>query len=242
MIKAAAETGIDLIKFQSFKADKLRKSYTDYAANYAYYKRHELSDSDHYFIAERCNHYGIDWLTTVYDLDTIEFLADEIGLKQVKIASPDMSNWELIDACLENFCKVFISTGMHSTQEIYKLGTYIYNKPVVLLHCVSQYPVSPDNLNMNRLEKCHGFSDHTPLLAASKLAIAMGADYIERHYTLSRYLPGRDQAISSTPEEFAELAHYRDSVKLMMGSHAPKGLTAQELTDREKFAGRFYGN
>ncbi|MFA4834916.1 MAG: N-acetylneuraminate synthase family protein [Dehalococcoidia bacterium] len=243
MIKAAAEAGVDIVKFQSFKAEKLRKDYPDYKANYAYYKAHELSDSDHYFIVERCQHYNIEPLFTVYDLETVSFLADDLGVGQVKIASPDMSNWELIDRCLEKFSRVFISTGMHSKTEISELRTHVYNRAsqVVLLHCVSQYPTEPKDVNLSKLLGHQGFSDHTTTLDASKLAISLGADYVERHFTLSRHLPGRDHHISSTPEEFAELVAWRDMVKVMMGSGV-RELSPGELASREKFAGRFYGN
>lgn len=251
MIKAAASVGVDIIKFQSFKADKLRKDWPDYENAYRYYRQHELSESDHKFIMLKCHENDIEFLTTVFSLETVDFLADELGLKQVKIASPDANNWELIDKCLEKFEKVFISAGMHKIKEIADLARYINLKTpreerskATVFHCVSLYPVRPERVDMAMLkiiEKMfggNGFSDHTITLDASKLAISLGADYIERHFTLSRWLPGNDQHISSTPEEFAELAAWRDKVDVMTGKSV-RELSPDELANREKYRGRW---
>jgi sialic acid synthase SpsE len=252
MIKAAASVGVDIIKFQSFRADKLRKDWPDYENAYRYYKAHELSEDDHIWLMEKCRENGIEFLTTAFTLDVVDFLAG-IGLKQVKIASPDANNWALIDRCLEKFEKVFISTGLHTSEEVFNLKTYlgrkhVINKRVAILHCVSLYPVELEQVKMTLLKHSmigpynswteHGFSDHTTTLGASKLAISLGADYIERHFSLSRYLPGKDHFFSSTPEEFAELVAWKSKVEIMMGT-GTRELSPEELANREEYRGRW---
>ena len=247
MIKAAAGVGIDIVKTQSFRADKLRKDWPDYENAYRYYKQHELSESDHLWLMEKCHENGIDFLTTVFDLETVDFLAG-LGLKQVKIASPDMMNWMLIDKCLEKFETIIISTGLHTDEETQTLRRYTSSRyGVVLLHCISLYPTPLEAVNLTNMSAWvenwpyhAGFSDHTLTLDASKLAISLGADYIERHFTLSRYLPGKDHFFSSTPEEFAELVAWRDKVAVMMGSGV-RELSPEELANREKYRGRWNG-
>lgn len=236
MVKALSGAGVDIAKVQSYRADKLRKDYPDYEKEYSYYKTHELSEDDHRFFIEICEKYKIQPLTTVFDMETVDFLAGELGLKQVKIASPDANNWALIDRCLEKFEKVIISAGLHTQQEIRSLQSYVGGKNVAILHCVSKYPTDMQSVNMRQL--MDGFSDHTTGLDAAKLAISLGAEYVERHFTLSRHLPGKDHHISSTPEEFAELVTWRDNVKTMMGSGV-RELSAEELANREKYRGRW---
>ncbi len=244
MIRAAAGAGVDIVKFQSFRADKLRKDWPDYDNAHAYYKAHELSESDHIWLMEKCREYGVSFLTTAFDLDTVDMLAD-LGLKQVKIASPDCNNWALIDKCLEVFEKVFISTGMHAREEIVQLVGRIRAKKkinnVSIFYCVSSYPAHPEVLFLGNMNIFYsGFSDHTLGTDAAKLAIALGADYVEKHLTLNRNLPGKDQAFAGTVEEFREICQWRDKVKAMMGSGV-RELSPEELANREKYIGRWSG-
>ena len=227
MIQKAALAGVDVIKFQSFKPDKLRKDWPDYENAYAYYKKHELSEDDHYWLIQQCETYGIEFLTTVFDLETVDFLAG-LGLDRVKIASPDCNNWPLIDKCLDKFEHVIISTGMHSQAEIVDLANYLASKNamsrVTAMHCVSLYPTPPDKVNMLRLgwmmRLFHsvGFSDHTIGTEAAKLAISLGAACVERHFTLDRRLPGKDQMLSAEVDDFSELVEWRDMVQMLMYS------------------------
>ena len=244
MIKAAAGAGVDIVKFQSFRAEKLRKDWPDYENAYQYYKRHELFESDHHFLMAKCRENNIEFLTTVFDLETVDFLAG-LGLKQVKIASPDCNNWALVDKCLEKFDRVFISTGMHTKKEIHNLFNHAimtnckYKRDLLLLQCVSLYPAPIEEINFD-FDFFGGFSDHTLGTDAAKLAIALGADYVEKHLTLNRNLPGNDQAMSATTEEFREICEWRDKVKIMMGSGV-RELSGEELANREKYRGRWSG-
>lgn len=210
MIKLASEIGIDYVKFQSFKANKLNPSWENFEENYQYYKKHELSEQDHEFIIETCERYNIKPLFTVFDLYTAKQLL-LLGVDSIKIASPDATNWDLIQFVTDNFDDVIISTGMHNKQEIRQLRAFIRHKPHVrLLYCVSKYPTFMSDINFDDMLFFDGFSDHTQNLDASKKAMDLGMDIIERHYTLGKELPGRDHKLSSTPDEFRELVRHRD--------------------------------
>lgn len=247
MIKALADVGVDAAKFQSFRAHKLRHDYPDYEREYAYYKSHELSVEDHAFLMDRCEHYGIEFITTVFDLDFVDTLRN-LGLKTVKIASPDANSWRLIDKCLANFDRVLISTGMHTVDEKLALEKHIWlkNSPAktTMLHCVSGYPVALADVNMEKINLNllgRGYSDHTQGTDAGKLAIALGADVLECHFTLNPYLPGRDQAFAKTVDDMRELVEWNRTVALMMGKYnAP--LTEQELANKAKYCGRWGDN
>ena len=210
MIKLASEIGIDYVKFQSFKAKKLNPSWENFDENYQYYKKHELSEQDHEFIIETCERYNIKPLFTVFDLYTAKQLL-LLGVDSIKIASPDATNWDLIQFVTDNFDDVIISTGMHNKQEIRQLRAFIRHKPYVrLLYCVSKYPTVMSDINFDDMLFFDGFSDHTQNLDASKKAMDLGMDIIERHYTLGKELPGRDHKLSSTPDELRELVRHRD--------------------------------
>lgn len=225
MVVRAAGAGIDIVKFQSWRADKLRKDWPDYDNAYAYYKKHELSESDHRFLIKQCRKHGIEPLFSVFDVDTVDFLSN-LGMEQVKIPSPDCNSWKLIDRCLTKFKHLIISTGMHSIEEVGKLADFLKqnSNKVTVMHCVSLYPTPLDKVNMMRIAYLMqhfpsvGFSDHTLGVDASKVALCLGVSCVERHYTLDKTLPGKDHAISSLPHEFAELVEWRDKVKQIMYS------------------------
>jgi N-acetylneuraminate synthase/N,N'-diacetyllegionaminate synthase len=224
MIKKAAETGIDIIKWQTFNADKLNIEWPDYKNSYNYYKSVELSEDDHVYIIAKCKEYGIEPLFTAFDLDSAKMLY-RLGMRKVKIASPDANNWKLIDWCLIEFKHIYISTGLHSHDEINELLNKVvdYCEKVTLLHCVSLYPTPLEKVNlyhMGALMKTNlpsiGFSDHSMGTDAAKIAMCLGASCIEKHFTLDRTMQGRDHAMSATVDEFRELVEWREIVKKVM--------------------------
>lgn len=209
MIKQAAEVKIDIIKFQSFKADNLNKNYPNYSEMYNYYKSVELSRDDHVFIIQKCEEYGIEPLFTALDLDSAQLLS-RLKLEKVKIASPDATNKPLIDFCLCFFEEIIISTGMMTDSEFARFTKYI-NTPI--LYCISKYPTPIEEVDFEKMVLFDGFSDHTEGIKASLKAIDLGMSYIERHYTLGKYLPGKDHKLSSTPDEFKKLVEHRDYIE-----------------------------
>jgi N,N'-diacetyllegionaminate synthase len=219
MVKTAAEAGADVVKFQSFKADKLVDK-----TNYDYYKARELSYKDHENIMGWCAQSHVGFLTTVFDLDTVYEL-DKLGVKRVKIGSADCNSWKLIDRCLSRFEHVYISTGMHSTEErlelVHKLNQWNV-KHVTLMHCVSLYPCPLDKLNLINLGFLHslwssiGLSDHSQGTDAAKFVVASGIECLEKHFTLDPNMEGKDQRFAMTPFELKEICDWRDTVRTMM--------------------------
>lgn len=223
MIRTLAQAGVDVCKFQSYRADRLNPSWPDYEKSLEYYKKHELSEEDHMFLTEECHKQGIEFLTTVFSSDLISSLT-KLGIKRVKIASPDCNNWSLIAECLQHFDHIIISTGMHSPAEINALADFLKNdlNRVTVMHCVSLYPCPEDKINLLRIGSLMklfpsvGFSDHTLGTDAAKVAMCLGVACVEKHFTLDRSLPGKDQAMSATTDDFKELVQWRDKVRTMM--------------------------
>lgn len=250
MIQVAGDIGVEYVKWQSFTASKLTQDWPDRTNAVAYYTSLELSEDDHEFIVERCEHYGVKPLFTAFTLESVDLLK-RLDMKEVKIASPDANSWMLIDKCLDAFDRLFISTGCHTDEEIDYLLQYLISGgrayKCTILHCVSEYPTPLSRVNMKQMLKLKGnsfdvgWSDHTQSLDAAKLAIALGADVVERHYTLGRQLPGKDHFVSSTPDEFRELVSWRNLVDVMMGS-GNKQMSETEWAVREKYRGRWGDN
>lgn len=223
MIRAAASVGVDIVKFQSWRSSKLTKDWPDYDRAYQYYKQHELTEDNHRFLIDECEKANVEFLTSVFDRDQVKFLKS-LGLKRIKIASPDATSWSLIDDCLDAFGEVIISTGMSTDEELNRLLSYIATKQMqyktVIMHCISEYPAPAKNMWRIKWLRDIGFrpgySDHTLGTDAAKLAISMGAEYVEKHFTLSRFLSGKDQSMSGTIEEFKEICAWRDRVNDMV--------------------------
>lgn len=246
MIQVAAEIGVDFVKFQSWQAKKLRKDFPDYEPTFKRHEKTEISDEDHCNLLDLCQKYGVEFLTTCFDMDRIDFLTS-LDLKHIKVASPDSTSFTLIDKLIEVFPHVIISTGMTEQDELEKLIRHVKGAHVTLMHCVSLYPTPLDRINLDRMEWIQsqgidaGFSDHSLGTEAAKLAIAMGASFLERHFTLSRSLPGKDQAMSTEPCELKELVEWSYAVPKMRGESKPP-LTEAEKKLRGIYTGKWGDN
>lgn len=222
MIFSAKEVGVDMVKIQSFQSNKLKKG------NKEDYKIYELTDDQHIVICELCKKYEIELLTTCFDTGRIPFLKN-LGFNKIKIASPDIVNYELLDSVFENFNEVIVSTASATRNEIDKFviryRKYKNGNNITLMHCNPHYPTDLIQVNLLNMidfkNQYHGFnvgfSDHTIGTDASKIAICLGADYIEKHMTLNRYLPGPDQSMATTVDEFEELVEWNKKVTAIMG-------------------------
>lgn len=233
MIQAAARAGADMVKFQSWQARKLRPDFPDYPGTFERHRRTELSDADHVSLIEACAKHGVEFLTTCFDLERVDFLAS-LGLKRIKVASPDCGSLKLLDRLMAKFDHLIISTGMSTNDEVLTMIEHARGHRVTVLHCVSLYPTPPARVNMERMLWLRslgvpvGFSDHTLGTDAARLAIALGAEIVEKHFTLSRALPGKDQAISGEPAEFVELRRWAETVETLRGTAHPRPSAAEE--------------
>jgi N,N'-diacetyllegionaminate synthase len=246
MLQEAKRVGCDVVKFQSWKASQLRKDFPDYEATYARHKSAELTDEQHVELVKQCGAAGLEFLTTCFDLNRVDFLAS-LGVSTIKVASPDATSWALLEKLSAKFQTLIISTGLITTPELEELMKRVDPKQVVLLHCISLYPTPPEQVNLARMEwiRDHGFrvgfSDHTEGYEAAVLAIARGAEFIEKHFTLSKALPGKDQQMSATPDVFQEICRWRDLILAMMGQPIRK-LTETEEKIRQAYVGKWGNN
>ncbi|MBF0541380.1 MAG: N-acetylneuraminate synthase family protein [Nitrospirae bacterium] len=239
LIREAALAGVDIVKFQSWQADRLRPDFPEYEATYKRHKKTELTDDDHRMLIDYCSQSGVEFLTTCFDITRMDFLSS-LGLKTIKVASPDSMSFGMIGRLIDKFEHVIVSTGMTTDVELKKLVQFVMGKNVTLLHCVSLYPTPIEDVNLDRMLWIRsmgvetGFSDHSIGVTAGMFAIALGASIVEKHITLSRSLPGKDQAMSTTPDEFKVLCDWANSVEQM------KGTAQHELSREEEYLRKIY--
>lgn len=169
----------------------------------------ELDDEAHYEVYKFAKEKGLDFVETLCAKGSLSLLK-LFTPDYLKVASRDLTNLPLLAAMAETKIPIILSTGMAGKKELddaLKVITH-YHDDISILHCVSQYPTHPDNLNLNTIlylkenyGKYHiGFSDHTIGISAPVVAVGMGAEIIEKHITIDRHMKGTDQAGSLGPD------------------------------------------
>ncbi|MFC2001657.1 N-acetylneuraminate synthase family protein [Chloroflexota bacterium] len=244
MIKIAAESGADYIKFQSWQAETLREGEKD--PQYKWFKKAELSDEAHYELIEECRQNGIKFLTTCFNLDRVSFLV-KLALNEIKVGSPDASSLRMLAELKEHFDHIIISTGMAFEEELHKTAELLGKVNFTLLHCVSVYPTPHRRVNLQRMDWLRqftpsvGYSDHCVGTEAVKLAIARGAKYIEKHFSLGEKEGCRASPWDATPQELESTVRFAEDCRLMLGeeSFAPE---EEEREARDRFIGRWGNN
>lgn len=169
----------------------------------------ELSNEEHYDVFKHAKSLGLDFVETLCSLGCLSLLK-LFTPDYLKVASRDLTNLPLIEAMAETKIPIILSTGMAGKKELDEALDIItrYHSHVSILHCVSQYPTLPDNLNLKTITylKQHygqyriGFSDHTIGISAPVVAVGMGAEIIEKHVTIDRRMKGTDQQGSLGPD------------------------------------------
>lgn len=169
----------------------------------------ELSDEEHYEVYKYATSLGLEFVETLCAKGCLSLLK-LFTPNYLKVASRDLTNLPLLAAMAETKIPIILSTGMAGKKELDDALEVIthYHNDITILHCVSQYPTHPDNLNLNTILylKEHypqyriGFSDHTIGIAAPVVAVGMGAEVIEKHITIDRRMKGTDQAGSLGPD------------------------------------------
>ncbi|OGS37026.1 MAG: hypothetical protein A2293_15475 [Elusimicrobia bacterium RIFOXYB2_FULL_49_7] len=248
MIAKAASLGIDCVKFQSWQAKNLNKSGKfDYPSTYERHKKTELSDENHFELISCCKKYNVEFLTTCFDPGRIDFLAS-LGLKSIKVASPDCGSTTLIKKLMSRFETLIISTGMSTEDEIASTIRLLGSHDYVLLHCVSLYPTPLDKCNISRIgwlrkmgAKRVGFSDHSHGSEAAMAAMSMDIELLEKHFTLDRRWPGKDQKMSSTPSTFSKIIAWRSVCEKVYGTENP-ALSAEEARLKSIYTGKWGNN
>lgn len=169
----------------------------------------ELSDEEHFEVYKYAKSKGLDFVETLCAKGCLSLLK-LFTPDYLKVASRDLTNLPLLAAMAETKIPIILSTGMAGKKELNEALETItrYHSNIAILHCVSQYPTEPDNLNLKTISylKEHygqykiGFSDHTIGISAPAIAVGMGAEIIEKHITIDRHMKGTDQAGSLGPD------------------------------------------
>ncbi len=169
----------------------------------------ELSDEEHLEVYRYAKSFGLDFVETLCARGCLSLLK-LFTPDRLKVASRDLTNLPLLEALAETRIPIILSTGMAGRKELDDALEVITRQhdDISILHCVSQYPTHPDNLNLNTIPylKEHygqykiGFSDHTIGISAPVVAVALGAEIIEKHITIDRRMKGTDQAGALGPD------------------------------------------
>jgi len=249
MANAAKAYGATYAKYQTWSVDRLKPGSWDEDGRREIYEKAELSKEDHIELIDHCNRIGIKFLSSVFSIEDAKLLV-ELGCEEVKIPSFESRNHELIEYCDKNFERVFMSTGTSTFEEI-KESVNLFKKlnkvsELYLMHCVSSYPCEPKIANINRMVQmmtlCDnvGYSDHIEGVESAKVAIEFGAVVIEKHFTIDKDLPGRDNKFAILPGDLGNLTDYIKLREEMMIEH---GLDYQdcESDSRTNYTGRFNG-
>jgi len=240
LIDKAVEAGVDIVKFQTFKAENIA---TNKAAKAEYQlsttnksesqfemlKKLELSEHDHDYLIEYCEQKGIQFLSTPFDEQSIVLLKAK-GISVGKIPSGEITNLPYLEAMAKAFPKIMLSTGMSDMQEIKDaLGVLLQagtkKENITILHCNTEYPTPMRDVNlkaMNHIGKefgvAIGYSDHTLGIEVPIAAVALGATVIEKHFTLDRNMEGPDHRASLEPAELIAMVKAIRNIEVAFGS------------------------
>jgi len=252
LVDRAAMAGADAVKFQTFRADTLVRRdapKADYQiaatgnaeSQYEMLRKLELSEEDHRRLAGHCKDRKIEFLSTPFDEDSADLL-ERIGVERFKIGSGEITNLLLLRHIAAKRKPVILSTGMSTLDDVEAALSALKRAGATdlrLLHCVSDYPTRPEDMNLrvmetlrNRFRVPVGLSDHTTGIAVSLAAVALGAVAIEKHITLDRTLPGPDHRASLEPAELEALVKGIREIEAALGS-SEKRLTEGERSTQK---------
>jgi N,N'-diacetyllegionaminate synthase len=278
-IRAAAENGADYVKIQAIRSSELthrvrfdeglfdafgnvRAIKRPFSSEFERLRKLDLTSEDERFFVEECWRSGIAPMTTAFTITAAREVKD-MGYEAIKIASYDCASYSLLREVKKYWSNIFVSTGATYDDEIQKAVSELRDVNLCLLHCVTIYPTPMENLHLRRLGYLRrfssnvGYSDHTHVektdLWASKIALALGANCIERHFTVLDKDETKDGPVSIKPHqlkelcEFAKLSRYEmmsiikdeyPNWEITLGS-AQRELTTEENLNRDYYRGRF---
>ena len=227
MIDIAASAGADIIKFQTFKTESLvtktaeianyqKNNVTINNTQYTLLKSLELSESDHRILIKHCKKNNIEFLSTAFDVNSLKMLVS-LGQRKFKIPSGENNNLLLLKEIANYNYTTYLSTGMTSFKDLKFLIKFLIEnglnkKNLIVLHCNSAYPTPFDDVNLLSMFKIKdefkvrvGLSDHTLGIEVPIAAAALGADVIEKHFTLNKKMKGPDHSASIEPSELDKM-------------------------------------
>jgi len=237
LVDAAASSGADAVKFQTFHAERVVSPQAPQAAyqrantgveesQLAMIRRLQLEDDAWVLVARRCKQRGIVFLSSPFDAESTDLL-DALGVPAFKVGSGELTHHTLLAHMSSKRKPILLSTGMASLEEVSAaLDVVVANgaPPVALLHCVSNYPTDPVDCNLAAMDTMRkafavpvGWSDHTLGIHVALAAVARGASLVEKHFTLDRSLSGPDHRASLEPAELKALVTGARDVEAAIG-------------------------
>ncbi|MFT6814178.1 MAG: N,N'-diacetyllegionaminate synthase [Sphingobacteriales bacterium] len=241
LIQVAAEAGVDYVKFQTFKTEKLVSKdakQADYqqhnlkstkgSSQFDMLKKLELDEDKHHFLIEECKKNKVKFLSTAFDLESIKMLC-ELNIDFFKIPSGEVTNKPYLEAIAKTGLPVILSTGMCNMDEISAsvevlIDNGVSKDDLTILHCNTQYPTPLSDVNLlamnairDELKVNVGYSDHTLGIEVPIAAVALGATVIEKHFTLDNNLPGPDHKASLEPHELMAMVNAIRKVEKFLG-------------------------
>lgn len=264
LVDVAVQAGADAVKFQTFSAEQLVSASApkaDYQvkttgqteSQLEMIKKLELSYDHFKELADYCQVKGIEFMSSPFDLSSVDFLVQQLHVTRLKIGSGEITNAPLLLRAAQSKKPVILSTGMSTLGEIEMAlgvlafgytgikkqpsldafrevyfseeGQKLLQEKVTLLHCTTEYPAPFEEVNLRVMDILRtafglavGFSDHTPGICISIAAAALGAQVIEKHFTLDRSMPGPDHKASLEPQELKEMVKSIRQVEQALGT------------------------
>lgn len=254
MVRAAREAGADYVKFQTAvpelvissiapKAEYQKETTGEGESQLEMCRRIHLPLSDYRELAELCEAEGIGFMSTPFDLVSIDALAP-LGMDYWKIPSGEITNLPYLRKIARQGGRVILSTGMSMLEEVEKAVEVLEaggmkREDIALLHCNTQYPTPMTDVNLRAMESLRklgcgavGYSDHTVGIEVPVAATALGADIIEKHFTLDKTMEGPDHRASLDPQALAAMVSAIHNVSLALGS-AEKRVSPSERPNIE---------
>ena len=244
LINVAVDAGADFVKFQTFKADSLVTKKADKAdyqkkftqkdeSHFEMIRRLELDKPAHEELISYCAQKNIQFLSTAFDHDSIELLA-ELNIPVFKIPSGEITNLPYLRHIGGLGKPVIMSTGMATLDEVRAAMNLLIDgglnkKDLTILHCNTEYPTPMNDVNLramltirDELNVKVGYSDHTLGIEIPIAAVALGATVIEKHFTLDRNLPGPDHSASLEPDELKKMVQAIRNIEVALGDGIKK--------------------
>lgn len=255
LIDEATRAGADIVKFQSFKADKLVTRDAQKAAyqkanmqdgddsQFNMLKRLELSEAMHLDLMAYCEKKGIRFLSTPFDVESAVHLSS-LGITTGKIPSGEITNLPYLRTMARTFPEIIISSGMSDMEEVAAAirvltDTGTKKENIILLHCNTEYPTPMSDVNLRAMLTMHqelgvrvGYSDHTEGIEIPIAAVALGAVVIEKHFTLDKNMEGPDHKASLEPDELKAMVEAIRNIEKALGT-GEKQPSPSEIKNKE---------
>ena len=248
LIDKAVESGADIVKFQTCKAENVISRYADKAeyqkvttgeadSQLEMVRKLMLTYEEYGKLKEYCDEKGIGFLSTAFDQPSVDYL-HSIGMKLWKIPSGEITNLPLLIKIAQLHEPIIMSTGMSELSEVAAAVKVLKDNgaaDITLLHCTTEYPAPYEDVNLKAMDTMReafglpvGYSDHTKGLEIPVAAVARGACVIEKHFTLDRNMEGPDHKASIEPDELKSMVQQIRHVEVAIGDGVKRVSPSEE--------------